>query len=81
MSKTDESFITLPRVAEIMCCSRRTVYYWVHTGTLKAYQRHTTTQNSKRKRLLFKESDVLALLSPIILPNAETSSNSKESDG
>ena len=38
MLKVDERYLTLPEVAEQLKVSRRTVYRWIKSGGLKAYQ-------------------------------------------
>ena len=38
MLKVDERYATLPEVAERLKVSRRTVYRWIKSGDLKAYQ-------------------------------------------
>jgi excisionase family DNA binding protein len=38
MLKVDERYLTLPEVAEQLKVSRRTVYRWIKSGDLDAYQ-------------------------------------------
>ena len=38
MLKVDERYLTLPEVAETLKVSRRTVYRWINSGDLDAYQ-------------------------------------------
>jgi excisionase family DNA binding protein len=38
MLKVDERYLTLPEVAERLKVSRRTVYRWIKSGDLDAYQ-------------------------------------------
>ena len=38
MLKVDERYATLPEVAERLKVSRRTVYRWIKSGDLEAYQ-------------------------------------------
>ena len=38
MLKVDERYLTLPEVAERLKVSRRTIYRWIKSGDLNAYQ-------------------------------------------
>jgi excisionase family DNA binding protein len=38
MLKVDERYLTLPEVAERLKVSRRTIYRWIKSGDLSAYQ-------------------------------------------
>jgi excisionase family DNA binding protein len=38
MLKVDERYLTLPEVAERLKVSRRTIYRWIESGDLNAYQ-------------------------------------------
>ena len=38
MLKVDERYLTLPEVAERLKVSRRTIYRWIKSGDLDAYQ-------------------------------------------
>ena len=38
MLKVDERYLTLPEVAERLKVSRRTLYRWIKSGDLNAYQ-------------------------------------------
>ncbi len=38
MLKVDERYLTLPEVAERLKVSRRTIYRWIKSGELNAYQ-------------------------------------------
>jgi excisionase family DNA binding protein len=38
MLKVDERYLTLPEVAERLKVSRRTIYRWIKSGDLVAYQ-------------------------------------------
>jgi excisionase family DNA binding protein len=38
MLKVDERYLTLPEVADQLKVSRRTVYRWIKSGELNAYQ-------------------------------------------
>ncbi len=38
MPKVDERYLTLPEVAERLKVSRRTIYRWIKSGDLNAYQ-------------------------------------------
>jgi excisionase family DNA binding protein len=54
MLKVDERYLTLPEVAERLQVSRRTVYRWIKSGDLDAYQfgREYRITESALKRFL-----------------------------
>lgn len=59
----EDRFLTIKEVAEITRVKTGTVYGWVREGSLKAYRRETGF-NQKKRRLLFKSSDVETLIKP-----------------
>jgi excisionase family DNA binding protein len=56
MLKVDERYLTLPEVAERLKVSRRTVYRWIKSGDLDAYQLSREYRITERDLKAFLEA-------------------------